>query len=55
MTEIVNGIALFFMDVWTFAFSQLGIFALGVLFGNRLKAKADQAIDGIGGQDKAKP
>ena len=35
----MNGISLFFMDVWTFAFSQIGIFALGCLAGYFLLGK----------------
>jgi len=47
MGEIMNAVSLVFLDVWTFVFSQVGIFALGTIFGNRLKSKADAAIDGI--------
>jgi hypothetical protein len=43
----MNGLSLFFMDVWTFAFSQVGIFALGVLAGHFLLSKVMSEIKNL--------
>lgn len=46
----MDGLSLWFLDIWTFAFSQLGIFALGYIFGASLKREFSNLIDKIDGQ-----
>lgn len=45
----MDNLSLFFLDVWTFAFSQVGILAIGFLggylWGAKVKAKVDTVIE----------
>jgi len=39
-----------FLNLWFFLFSQIGIFALGCLFGGRVKREVKNLIDRIDGK-----
>ncbi len=47
MTGIYDWLALHGLGIWFFITSQLGVFALGAIFGPKLVTKAESAIDTI--------